>query len=41
LIVRKMLFGQSFVARLALSNGDCKSMSPFSISMGTLGKGPS
>ena len=40
-MVTKTLFGQSFFARLALSNGDCKSMSPFNISTGTfLGKGP-
>lgn len=40
LIVRRTLFGQSFLARSALSNGVCKSISPFSISMGTSGKGP-
>jgi len=40
LMVRKTLFGQFVFARSALSGGDCKSMSPFSISTGTLGNGP-
>jgi hypothetical protein len=39
-MVRKTLFGQFVFARSALSGGDCKSMSPFSISTGTLGNGP-
>jgi hypothetical protein len=39
-MVKKALLGQFFVARSALSSGVCRSMSPFSISTGTLGKGP-